>query len=71
MINSTLDEPGMLMGFEAVDDALIFWLDMCGKILFEIFNSNVPKVVGNNMLNRKDGQTGDWTQDPPDIYQML
>ena len=23
------------------------------------------------LLNRKDGQTGDWAQDPPDIYQML
>ena len=23
------------------------------------------------LLHRKDGQTGDWTQDPPDIYQML
>ena len=23
------------------------------------------------LLNRKDGQTGNWTQDPPDIYQIL
>ena len=30
-----------------------------------------PSIKKKIMLNRKDGQTGDWTQDHPDIYQML
>ena len=34
-------------------------------------NFHNPVDLGSNLLNRKDGQTRDWTQDPPDIYQML
>jgi hypothetical protein len=58
-INSTLDKPGTVMGFEATDDALIFGLDMRGKVWFKILDPNVLKVVRDNMarevvLKKKD-----------------
>jgi hypothetical protein len=39
----------MIVGFEASDDALIIWLDMHCEIWLEIFNTNVPKIVWNNV----------------------
>ena len=51
MINSLLDETGVV-GFEASDDALVFWLDMCSKVWLEVFNLNVLEAIGNNMARK-------------------
>ena len=48
-INGSLYGPGAEMSFEASDYALVFGLNMCGEVWLEVFNSNVLKVVGNNM----------------------
>jgi hypothetical protein len=48
-IDSSLDESGTVMSFEASDYALVVRLNMCGEVWLKIHNSNVLKVIGNNM----------------------
>ena len=52
MINSSLDETGTVVGFEASDDVLVFWLDMCSKVWLKVFDSNVLEAMGNNMARK-------------------
>ena len=33
--------------------------------------TNIIVIAYVDDVKTKNGQTGDWTQDPPDIYQML
>jgi hypothetical protein len=47
-----LDKSGAAMGFEALDDALVLWLDMCGEVWLEVFNLDVLKVGRNNMARK-------------------
>ena len=44
MINSTLNESGMVVGFEASDDAEVFWLDTCSEVQLEVVSSDVLQV---------------------------
>jgi hypothetical protein len=48
-INSMLNESSMIVGFEASDDALVFWLDVHGEVWLEVFNLDVLKVSRNDM----------------------
>jgi hypothetical protein len=50
MINSLLDKSGMVMGFEASDDTLVLWLDMCSEVWLEVFDSDVLKVGVGTMI---------------------
>ena len=52
VVNSLLNKPGTVVSFEATDYALIFGLDMCGEIWFKILNSNVLKVIRNDMARK-------------------
>jgi hypothetical protein len=47
-----LDESGMVVSLEALDDTLILWLDMCSKVWLEVFNLKVPKIGRNNVARK-------------------
>jgi len=49
MTNSLLDKSGMVVSFEASDYTLVFGLNMCGEVWLEVFNSDVLKVIRNDM----------------------
>lgn len=58
-IDSSLDKSGTIVSFEASDYTLIFGLDMCREVGFEVFDTDVLKVVRNNVarevvLKKKD-----------------
>ena len=48
-IDGSLNEPCVVVGFEAVNYALIFGLYVCGEIWLKVFNSDVLKVIRDNM----------------------
>jgi hypothetical protein len=48
-MDSTLDELGPVMSFEAPNDALVIWLNVRCKICLEVFNSDVLEIGGDNM----------------------
>ena len=54
MIYSLLDELGfkLVVSLKASDDALVFWLDMCGEIQIKFFDMDVLKVGRNNMTRK-------------------
>lgn len=47
-----LDESRTIVGLEALDDALVLWLDMHGKIWLEVFNLIVLKIGRNNVAGK-------------------
>lgn len=48
-VDRSLDEFSAVVGFEASDDALVFWLDMCGEVRLEVFDADVLKVRRYNV----------------------
>ncbi len=43
------DELGTVMSLEALNNALVFWLDMCSEVGFEVFNSDALEIGRNNV----------------------
>ena len=52
MIYSLLDESGMVVSHEPLDDTLVLWLDMCSKVWLEVFSLNVLKIGRNNVARK-------------------
>jgi hypothetical protein len=52
MIDGLLDKSGMVVVFEALDDALVIWLDVCSEVWLEGYNLDVSEV-GRNDMTRK------------------
>jgi hypothetical protein len=42
----------MVVGFEASNDALIFWLDVRSKVRLEIFNLDIFEVSRNDVARK-------------------
>ena len=51
-IDGLLDEPHMVVGFEAANYALVFGLYMCSEIWLEVLHSDILKVVRNNVARK-------------------
>jgi hypothetical protein len=51
-IDGSLDEPRMVVGFEAVNYALVFGLYVCSEIWLEALHSDILKVVRNNVARK-------------------
>jgi hypothetical protein len=51
-VNGSLDESCAVVGFEASDNALVLQLDMCSKVWFEVFNSDVLNVGRDNVAGK-------------------
>lgn len=49
MIDGMLNEQTTIMGFEAFDNALILWLNMCGEVWFEKYDFDILKAIWNGM----------------------
>ncbi len=48
-VDGTLNESGMIMSLEALDNPLVIWLDVCGEIWLEVLNFNTLEVRENDM----------------------